>query len=216
MAVELSVLKAHTRDTGGSKSSAQLRQQGLIPAVIYGHKEAPVSIAINARDFLTTLARGKRLFDMEIDSKPQKLFIKDVQYDHLGMDVLHADFMRVDLSEKVKVAVPIEIKGIAKGLTEGGIIDQIMAQVEIECLVTNIPETIHANVKELGVGQVIHAGDIKLPEGVKLLTDPQVIVISCHVMAEEKVAEVAEVEAPAGPEVIGQKEKEEAAEGEET
>jgi large subunit ribosomal protein L25 len=209
------VLKAQTRQGSGSKDSDALRQQGLIPAVVYGHKEAPLSIAVNARDFTTNLHQGSRLYDIEIDSKPHKLLIKDVQYDHLGMHVLHADFMRVDLSEKVKISVPVELKGTAKGLADGGIVDQIMAQLEVECVVTNIPDLITVNVKELGVGQMIHAGDIKLPAGVTLLTDPTVIVINCHVLAEEKAAEVAEGEAPAGPEVIGRKEKEEAAEGEE-
>ena len=160
MAVEALVLKAQIRNDSGSKNAAALRQQGMIPAVVYGHKEKPVSIAINEHDFLANLQHGSRLFDIEIDSKKEKLLIKDVQYDHLGKDILHADFMRVDLTEKVKVAVPIEIKGTAKGAAEGGVVDQHLAQLEVECVVTNIPASITVSIKELGVGDSIKAGDI--------------------------------------------------------
>lgn len=205
---EALVLKAQIRDGIGSKKSASLRKQGLIPAVVYGHKEQPVSIALNEHDFLANLHLGSRLFDIEIAGKQDKLLIKDVQYDYLGKDVIHADFMRVDLTEMVTVSVPVELKGTAKGAADGGIVDQHLAQLEVECVVTNIPEAIVVSIKELGVGDSIHAGDIKLPQGVKLVTDAAAIVLACHVVAEAKTTEEAELEAPTGPEVITKPKKE--------
>jgi large subunit ribosomal protein L25 len=213
---EALVLKAQIRDGSGSKNSTALRKQGLIPAVVYGHKETPVSIALNGHDFLANLHLGSRLFDIEIAGKQGKLLIKDVQYDYLGKDVIHADFMRVDLTEMVTVSVPVELKGTAKGAAEGGIVDQHLAQIEVECVVTNIPEAIVVSVKELGVGDSIHAGDIALPQGVKLVTDAAAIVLACHVVAEAKTTEEAELEAPTGPEVIKREKKEEGEEGEES
>jgi large subunit ribosomal protein L25 len=212
---EALVLKAQIRDGSGSKKSASLRQQGMIPAIVYGHKEKPVSIAVSEHDFLASLHTGSRLFDIEIASKQEKLLIKDVQYDYLGKDVIHADFMRVDLTEMVKVSVPVELKGTAKGAADGGVVDQHLAQLEVECVVTNIPESIVISIKELGVGDSIKAGDIKLPQGVKLVTDSAVIVLACHVVAEVKTTEEAELEAPTAPEVITREKKEEGEEGEE-
>jgi large subunit ribosomal protein L25 len=214
MAVEALVLKAQVRNVGGSKHAAVLRRQGMVPAVVYGHKEKPVSIAVNGHDFSTALQHGSRLFDVEFDSKREKLLIKDVQYDHLGIEILHADFMRVDLTERVKVAVPIEIKGTAKGAAEGGIVDQHLAQLEVECVVTNIPASLPVSIKELAVGESIKAGDIQLPEGVELVTDPAAIVLACHLVVEAPTAEEAEVEAPTAPEVIGKVKEEEGEEGE--
>ena len=212
---EVLVLKAQIRDGSGSKNSTALRKKGMIPAVVYGHKEKPVSIAVSQRDFLASLLRGSRLFDVETAGKQEKLLIKDVQYDHLGKDVIHADFMRVDLTEKIKISVPIELKGTAKGAADGGIVDQHLAQLEVECMVTSIPDAIVISIKELGVGDSIHAADIKLPAGVTLATDPAAIVLACHVVVEAKTTEEADLEAPVTPEVIGKVKKEEGEEGEE-
>jgi large subunit ribosomal protein L25 len=204
-------LKAQMRTGAGSKESGRLRKQGLIPAVIYGHKETPEAIAVNARDFAAALHAGSRLWDLNIDGKAHKLLIKDVQYDHLGIDVLHADFMRVDLSEKVRLNVPLELKGTAKGIADGGVVDQQLTQIEVECVVTNIPSVLVVSIKDIGVGDALHAKDIQLPEGVTLVTDPEAIVLTCHTIAEEVAPAIPEAEAPTGPEVIGRKEKEEAA-----
>ena len=212
---EVLVLKATIRDGSGSKNSTALRKKGMIPAIVYGHKEKPVSIAVSQRDFLASLLRGSRLFDVETAGKQEKLLIKDVQYDHLGKDILHADFMRVDLTEKIKISVPIELKGTAKGAADGGVVDQHLAQLEVECMVTSIPDAIVISIKELGVGDSIHAADIKLPAGVTLVTDPAAIVLACHVVVEAKTTEEADLEAPITPEVIGKAKKEEGEEGEE-
>jgi large subunit ribosomal protein L25 len=198
------ILKAQTRQERGKKRSAKLRKDGKIPAIIYGHKQEPQAIAISEHDFTETIHHGKRLLDVEIDGKPEKLLIKDVQYDYLGKRIIHTDLIRVDLSEKVKVQVPLAFKGAPAGAAEGGILEEHLAQLEVECTVTEIPESIDVSVKAMKVDDSIYARDIVLPPGVKLVTGPEVLVIACHIplVIEPVVAEAAAVEEPTSPEVI--------------
>lgn len=196
------VIKAEVRTELGSKHTAALRKGGKLPAIVYGHKEEPMAISFNMHDFVESLHHGHRLFDMEMSGKKETLLVKDLQYDHLGRYVIHADMMRVNLQELVRVNVPIEIKGTSKGSIEGGIIDELLNSLEVECKVSEIPEVIVISVKDLGIGDSIHAGDVELAEGVKLLTDPGALVLSCHLVAVAKSTEELEEETPAGPEII--------------
>ena len=198
-------LKAELREKVGSSSSAQLRKNGKCPAVVYGHGEQPVSIALNAHDFVAGLHHGHRLFSVDMGGKKENVLVKDLQYDHLGKDVIHADFMRVNLAETVHVTLDLEMKGVALGTSEGGIIDVHMDTIDIECKVSDIPEVIECSIKDVNIGDTIHAGDIELPAGVKLITDPEAVVLTCHVVAEVKTTEELEGETPEGPEVITEK-----------
>jgi large subunit ribosomal protein L25 len=131
------------------------------------------------------------------------------------MEVIHVDFARVSLDEKVKVTVPVELKGTPKGEADGGVLQQIINEVEVECLVTEIPDAIRHNVSEMALDDVLHIKDIKLPSGVKVLQDEDLIVATVKEIKEEVTAAATE-EGPAEPEVIGRKpaEGEEAAAGE--
>ncbi len=213
MATQDVLLKAQVRESGSNRA-AKVRKQDKIPAIIYGHKEEPIAIAFDRHDFVEALHHGHRVMDVELDGKKGKLLVKDLQYDHLGKDVIHADLIRVSLTEKVQVQVPVELKGTAAGAAEGGIIDEHLNQIEVECLVTNIPELIEISVKEIQVGDSIHAKDVSLPAGVKMITDPEALIATCHLVAAAKSTEELEEEAPTMPEVIGE-EKEEADSGEE-
>jgi len=197
-------LKAEIREHTGSKSAAKVRKQGRIPAIVYGHKKEPVAISLDVRNLVEGLHHGHRLMDVQIGKKRQKMIVKDLQYDYLGKDIIHVDLMRVDVTETVKVTVPIELKGTAKGTQEGGIITEHTDHLEIECKVTDIPETIVVLVKEMDVGDALHAGDIELPEGVKLSSLPETLLVTCSLVAAAKAAEEVEEEAPAAPEVIGE------------
>jgi large subunit ribosomal protein L25 len=200
--------KVQVREKTGSKPAALVRKDAKIPAIVYGHKEEPVAVSLDGHDFTEAVHHGQRLLDIQIKSKKQKVIIKDLQYDHLGKEIIHADLMRVSATERVKVEVPIELKGTAKGTHEGGIVEEHLDHLEIECRVTEIPERIVIRVNELGVGDSIHARDVELPDGVKLITEPEVLIAACHVVAAAKTAEEAEEEVPAAPEVIGEQEKE--------
>jgi large subunit ribosomal protein L25 len=199
------VLKAEVREEAGTKQSKKLRKQGQMPVVLYGHKKETVSLAVNAHDFVEVLHHGSRIFDVDVKGKTETLLIKELQYDHLGKSVIHADLVRVDLQEMVKVAVVLELKGTAAGTHEGGIIDEHLDRVEIECKVSEIPESILVSVKDVGVGDSIHAGDIELPAGAKLVTPADALIITCHLVAAAKAEEDVEEEASVSPEVITEK-----------
>lgn len=204
-------IKAEVRTEVGTKHAAALRREGKLPAIVYGHKQDPVAIAFDMHDFVEDLHHGHRLFDVEMGGATETLLIKDLQYDFMGKYVIHADMVRVNLQETVKVVVPIELKGTSKGSHDGGIIDEVLDHVEVQCRVTNIPETIVVSIKDVGVGDAVYAGDIELPDGVTLATDPDALILTCHLVAAAKSTEQLEEEMPAGPEVITEK----PAEGEE-
>jgi len=206
------LLKAEIREQTGSKAVQKVRKRGRIPAIVYGHKQEPVAISLDAHNFVERLHHGQRLMDVQIGKKKEKMIVKDLQYDYLGKDVIHADLMRVSVTEMVKVTVPIELKGTAKGTHESGIIEEHADHLEIECKATDIPEAIVVSVKEVSVGDSLHAGDIELADGVKLLSSPEMLVVTCHLVAAAKTTEEVEEEMPVAPEVIS--EAKEAEEGE--
>ena len=196
------VLKAEVREHSGSKYAARLREQGRIPAIVYGHKQEPVAISLDAHSFVEWLHHGHRLMEVQIGRNKQTTIVKDLQYDYLGRDIIHADLMRVDVSETVKVTVPVELKGTAKGTHEGGIVEEHAYHLEIECKVTDIPEVIVVSVKDVDVGDTIHASEIELPAGVKLVSAPSTLLVTCSLVAAAKSTEELEEEVPIAPEVI--------------
>jgi large subunit ribosomal protein L25 len=201
---KLLLLKAEIRDHTGSKDAIRLRKNGRIPAVVYGHKQKSVAVSLDRNTLVEELHHGHRLMDVQIGRKKEKMIVKDLQYDYLGKDIIHVDLMRVDVTETVKVAVPVELKGIAKGTHEGGIIEECTDHLEIECRATDIPESVIVSVKEVGVGDTLHAGDIELPDGVKLVSPPETLLVTCHLVAAARTTEEIEKETPVSPEVIGE------------
>jgi large subunit ribosomal protein L25 len=209
MASQSAQLTAKVREELGSRRNKRLRDAGFVPGVIYGHKEAVVPVTLPKKELVGYLNHGAHLFNLAIDGKSENVLVKDVQYDHLGIEVLHVDFTRVDLNERVEVTVPLILKGEPKGEAEGGVLTQVISDIQIECLVTQIPEDIRHNVSDMGLNDVVHIGDLKLPDGVRAIQDPEQIVATVKEVAEEAPAEVAE--GAAEPEVIGK--VEEGAEG---
>ncbi|HEY1923098.1 MAG TPA: 50S ribosomal protein L25 [Tepidisphaeraceae bacterium] len=214
MAVKSAQVAAKSREALGTRANRRLRESGLLPGVIYGHKEAVVPVTLPRKEVVEHLRHGAHLFDLSLDGKSEKVLVKEVQFDHLGMEVIHVDFARVSLDEKVKVTIPVELKGTPKGEAEGGVLQQIINELEVECLVTEIPDAVRFNVSEMALDDVLHIKDLKLPTGVKALQDEDLIVATVKEIKEE-VAAAATEDGPAEPEVIGRKpaEGEEAAEG---
>jgi large subunit ribosomal protein L25 len=215
MAVKSAQVNAKSRTELGSRANKRLRDSGMLPGVIYGHKEAVIPVTLPKKEVVNHLDRGAHLFDLSLDGKSEKVLIKEVQYDHLGMEVIHVDFARVSLDEKVKVTIPLELKGTPKGEADGGVLQQIVKDLDVECLVTEIPDAIRHNVADMELDAVLHLKDIKLPAGVKALHDEDLIVATVKEILEVAPAAVGE-EGAAEPEVIGRKpaEGEEGAEGE--
>lgn len=210
MASQTAQLDAKIRPELGSRKNKRLRDAGFIPGVIYGHKEDVVTVTLPKKALVSHLNHGAHLFSLSVDGKNENVLVKDVQYDHLGIEVLHVDFARVDLNERVEVTVPLVLRGEPKGEAEGGVLQQLVVDFEIECLVTQIPSEIRYNVSEMGLNSVLHVKEIPLPEGVRALQDEDLIVATVKEIAEEVAGEAAE--GAAEPEVIGK--AEEAAEGE--
>jgi large subunit ribosomal protein L25 len=204
------LLEAEVRTHAGSKDAARLRRQGRIPAVVYGHKQEAQAVSVDAHAFVEGLHHGHRLIDLKVGSNTESTIVKDLQYDFLGRDIIHVDLVRVDVTERIKVAVPLELKGTPKGAHEGGILEEHADRLDIECLVTNIPEAISVSVKEIGVGDVLHAGDVAIPEGIKLVSPASTLLVTCHLKAAVVSEEELEEEAPSAPEVISEKKAEEA------
>ncbi len=205
------VLKAQNREQTGTNLSRKLREQGQIPAIVCGHKKASVAVSLNERDLLIGLQQGVRFFDIDLEGKTETVMFKDLQYDCLGKDIIHVDLMRVDMTERVEVLVRLVLKGVADGTKEGGVVEEHASELEVECQVNAIPEFLTVNIKDVKVGDSIHASDVVLPDGVTLVSDPSTLVLVCNVVAEAKTAEEVAGETPAGPEVIGEKKDEEEA-----
>jgi len=201
------LLKTELRELTGSKPAEKVRKTGRIPAIVYGHKQEPVAVSFDKHNFVEALHHKHRLLDVQIGKNKQKMIVKDLQYDYLGKNIIHVDMMRVDETEMVKVAVPIELKGTAKGTHEGCIVEEHTDHLEIECRATDIPESIVVSVKELGIGDTLHAGEIELPKGTKLISPSETLLVACHLVSTAKTTEEIEEEAPAGPEVIGEAEE---------
>ena len=198
------LLKAEIREHTGTKAVQKVRLQGRIPAIVYGHKKQPVAISLDQHNFVEGLHHGHRLMDVQIGKKKEKMIVKELQYDYSGKNIIHADLMRVDVTEAVKVNVPIELKGTAQGTHEGGIVEEHTDHLEIECKATEIPETIVVSIKELSVGGILHAGDIELPSGMKLISSPDTLLVTCQLVAAAKTTEQMEEEMPVAPEIIGE------------
>jgi large subunit ribosomal protein L25 len=210
MAVQSAQVTAKSRSELGTRANRRLREAGILPGVIYGHKEAIIPVSLPRKEVVNHLNKGAHLFDLNLDGKSQKVLIKEVQYDHLGIEVLHVDFARVSMDEKVKVTVPLELRGTPKGEADGGVLHQIISSLEVECLVTDIPDAIRVNIADMALNDVLHIKDVKLPSGVRVMQDEHLIVVSVKEIVEVEATAPTE-EGAAEPEVIGRK----PAEGEE-
>jgi len=207
----MALLRISKREKLGSRSSSRLRYEGRVPGIIYGHGEGNVAIQVDRHDLETALQHGERLLKADLDGEEKNLLLKDVQYDYLGKELIHVDLMPVSLSDRVQVTVPIVLRGVPVGVSgESGVLSQAMQQIHVECLVTAIPEELRVAVGHLHVNETLRVKDLQLPEGMTVQEDPEHVVASVTMVAEEVEAPVAEA-AVAEPEVIGAK----PAEGEE-
>ena len=204
---EALLLKAQRRQNTGTQSARHLRKLDLIPAIIYGHQQEPVAVQLNLHDTALELQHHHRLVNVELDGKQEKLLVKDVQYDHLGDKIIHVDLTRVSLDERVTVTVALELKGTPAGVAEGGVLEQTQASLELECPVTNIPETIRISIVDLKLGETLTAQNIELPPGVTLVTDANTVVAAVRVVAKEVVEEEAAPEEQGSEPKVISKEK---------
>jgi len=218
--MEKILLDAELREELGKSAVKKLRREGIIPAVIYRHGSKAASLKLPKKKFIKTLhtKAGENVIitleipkDKEAKKKGEKtVIIKDIQVDPVTDDVIHVDFNEISLTEKLKVNVPIADKGEAIGVTrDEGVLEHLLWEVEVECLPTQIPEKLEVDVSTLEIGQDIFIKDIPVPEGVKILADPETMVISVKPpKAEEIVTPEEGAEGLEEPEVIREKKPE--------
>jgi len=215
-------LNAFPRTLGRRAGAKKLRTEGRIPAVIYGGKTKPQSVEINAReigDLITHSVSENLLVDLAIkdDSNPKRLaLVQEVQHHPLSGHVLHVDFHEVSPTEKVTIMVPVETTGEAAGVkNSGGVLEHVLFKLKVRALPKDLPEQVVIDVTSLELNKTIHIGDVKAPEGVEILGDKHIPVVSVAVPRAEEEAAPAEGAAAAGDvEMIKEKkEGEEGAEG---
>ncbi len=193
------------RETTGKGAARAFRRQGLVPAVIYGLNEAPVAITIPAKTVARILASETGMNSLvhlqrEGTDIKRHVIIKDVQRDPVTRRLMHVDFMRVDPNHKVKVHVPIVLKGTPAGVKEGGILEFVHRQIEVECLPAFIPAHIDVAVDHMVVGDTLRLDQIQLDSHLTVLGDAHNVICAVHGKAAEEAAaegEAAETEAPA-------------------
>ena len=207
-------LEAELRDGAGRAKAKDLRDSGYLPSVVYFHGKDALSIKIK-RSALLKLVHQHRLESTIINLKVKDdkkangrpCIVKEIQYHPVREDIIHIDFNEISLTESIKVNVPIQVKGEAVGVKqEGGSLEHLLWEVEVECLPTSIPKNIEVDISALKMGEAIHIKDIIFPPGIKPLNDQTAIVL--HVVApmkEEAPAEAVEGETKAEPEVIKEK-----------
>jgi large subunit ribosomal protein L25 len=213
------VVNVRKRDRLGTRYCERIRKAGGLPAIIYGHGEAPIPVYVpECRDIVRKIVAGEKVFKMNLEGgfSDQVVLLKELQFDHLGTNIMHADFARVDLNERVRARVPVHLIGEAVGLKQAGaILMHPTSEVEVECRVADLPDFIEVRIDELDVGHAITARDVKLPvSDMKMITDPHAILAQIVIQHEIKIAEEAAVAAgPTEPEVITARKPAEGEEG---
>ncbi len=182
-------LSAIKREKTGKETAKKLRRQGLVPAIIYGHHFDPLPIAVKFSELESILHKYKGetlLFNLEINngqtSKVQAI-LKEYQIHPVTDKIIHLDFLAIKEGETITLDIPLEFVGRPVGLTRGGVLEILMHELTIECLPANIPDKIQVDISNLDVGDVLHVKDVQVPEGVKVVDDPEETVVT--IVAEE-------------------------------
>ena len=192
----------------GSRVARRLRATGRIPAVIYGHKQAVVPISLGRDDVLRMIKTPGHLADLDVGGTTETVLIRDVQWDHLGKEILHLDFSRVSAEEIIETEVAVELRGQAAGIAAGGILEHLVHSLSIKCKAGAIPDSIKIDVSNLQVDQGIHVRDLTLPPDVTVNADPDVLLVHVVVRGAQEEAAEAEAESATQPEVIKPERKE--------
>lgn len=209
-------LTAEPREKTGSRFARRIRQQGRVPAVVYGHKQEPTAVSVDAHDAMGMIHKGEKVFNLTLGGTTQVVLLKDVQFDYLGTHIIHCDFARVDLDERVHTRVAVHLFGEAAGLKHAGaVMMHTTTEVDIDCPVRDLPDVLEVDITDLDLHHAITVANIPLPASAKLVSDPNAIVAQIVLQRAAKAVateEEGEVEAVEGePEVLTEKKPEEAA-----
>jgi large subunit ribosomal protein L25 len=206
-------LAVEERPERGTRATRRLRRQGLVPGVVYGGGSGDcVSFKVDSRVLRQVLVDGSALIDLEVAGKTRPVIVKDQQIHPVREEVIHIDLLEVRLDEKIQTTVGVQIEGVeeAPGIKEGGVLEHVTHQLNIEALPTAIPDAIHVDVSGMEIAATMHLSEVPPPEGVAFLDDPDETIIATVVVPTE-VEEPEEIEEEI--ELVGE-EAEAAAEGE--
>ncbi|MEM8866298.1 MAG: 50S ribosomal protein L25 [Planctomycetota bacterium] len=205
-------IQVEAREKLGSRNSQKLRAGGSLPAILYGHGEDPVNLSLRVDDLRGVLRHGGKVVDLKGAADGQAL-LQDLQWDTFGSRLLHVDLMRVKAGEVISLEVEVELKGEAAGSREGGMVEQVVRTVEIEAPPSAIPEHIYLDVTELHLDGSLSAADISdLPEGAKLVTPGDTMIVHCILPVSEPEPEEAVAGDAGEPELVGGKSDDESEE----
>jgi len=182
---QIASLQASVREGKGTNLARKLRKTGRIPGIVYGHGEKPVQVSVAFKEFDHAIRVLKaRTVELELGGKKETVLIKDLQFDYLSQHITHFDLLRVSATDTVKVKVKVELRGIPKA-TGGGVLDQPLHELHIECLATGIPESIRIDITTLQLGHPIHIRELKLPAGVTVLDAAEMVVVQLKLPGQE-------------------------------
>jgi large subunit ribosomal protein L25 len=193
--MEAPVLRAVRRTRSGKGVARKIRAQGLIPAVFYGGGEN-ISLSLQPKELLKILSAGENtIFQLEIEgetAEDRKALVRALQRDPLKETLLHADLYRISMDVEVTVSVPLVLEGMSREVSDvGGVINQLLDEIEIQCLPSLIPHELTVDIAHLGLGEVLHVRDIPVPQGIQVLAAPEEVVASVSVRGEEEAATAA-------------------------
>lgn len=199
-------IKAEKRDVFGKNAARRLRKEGRIPVILYGAETNNVPLVMKKKDVFRILkseSGENTIFKVSFDSETRNAMIKEIQKDPVSDEILHTDLIQIAMDKEIQVSVPVLFQGEAVGVkAEGGFVDVITREVEIECLPGDIPENIAVDVSGLHLNQSLRMEDIILPAGVKVLTDPNTMIVHIEAPSVEEVVVEEEEE-----EIIGEEEE---------
>jgi large subunit ribosomal protein L25 len=194
-------LSAESRQETGSRACKTLRASGFIPANLYSHGSAPTALKLNAATWTKVVGDDLHLVMLEMpDSKPATATLREIQRDPMTQEIIHIDLLRVEMDEAVHFSVKVDYLGTPNGTKDGGVTQILTDHVEVECLPGDVPDMIKIDITYLGLSESLHARDLVIPEKVKLITDPDVTLVSVpaiRLTIPEPVAAVA-AEVPEG------------------
>jgi large subunit ribosomal protein L25 len=210
---ESAKIRVETRDPAknkgtGTRVARRLRAAGRIPGVIYGHKQAVIPISLVRGDVWKMIKTPGHLADLDVGGSTETVLIRDVQWDHLGKEILHLDFSRVSAEEVIETEVAVELRGQAAGVANGGILEHLVHSLSINCRAGAIPDSIKIDVSQLQVDEGIHVSELTLPPDVTVNAEPDLLLVHVVVRGAQEEAAEAEAESSTQPEVIKPERKE--------
>lgn len=198
-------LVVQKRQQSGSAACRRLRRAGIVPGNIYGHNAPPVPVSVPGDVLKPIVLGGYRVVDLELDGRVDKALLREVQWDTFGTAIQHFDFMRVDPNERVTLVIPLELKGTAPGTLAGGVLEQPLHSITVDCLAYQIPDAIPVRIGSLDIGQAIHVRDLEIPENVHCQNPPDAIVVHVIQVQTREIQPVEVAAAATEPELIGKK-----------